>query len=94
MTSQEFFEVFCEKKNLETKHWEIVVDGTSHFIDSDFIIDLIKQTVGEEAEKAEKILRTIDIRGGDIYHFLLFLAEGYIFARTSTANKLRNIWQQ
>lgn len=81
MTNQEFFDLFFEEKKLPLVSWEIVVGETTHFIDSDFVIDLIGCIEDDdEARRIEVILRKIDTQNGDVHHFLRFLAEEYLKA--------------
>jgi hypothetical protein len=79
MTNQEFFDLFFEEKRLPLTSWEIVVGETTHYIDSDFVIDLISCIEDDdEAHQIEVILRKIDAQNGDVLHFLCFLAEEYL----------------
>lgn len=75
-----YFETFFTEKQLPYAEFEIEFNGQVHFIDNEFVIELIKGTQGKEAEAIRTTLVKIDFANGDVNHFLRHLAEGYIKA--------------
>jgi len=74
-----WFDTFLEEKNLRYTAWDIVdSNGNTHFIDSDVVIDAIKNASTEEQRKIKEIIVKIDFRNGDVNHFLQHLAQGLI----------------
>jgi predicted nuclease of restriction endonuclease-like RecB superfamily len=51
-------------------------NGTMNLIQSGNVIDVVKQTSGQERKEIENIIRKIDFANGDIHHFLRHLAQG------------------
>lgn len=74
----EYFENFFNEKEIRYEEWTIEHNGQLHFIDTDFVIELIKGTSGNEAKQIRDILIKIDFMNGNVSHFLRHLAEGYI----------------
>lgn len=74
-----YIERFFEEKELENKTFEIKHRGNTHLIDSETIIDIIKEGVshGEKKQIADTLIK-IDFANGDINHFLEHLATGYV----------------
>jgi len=71
-----FFNRFFDEKNLENRIYEVTApQGTMNFIETDMVIAKIKTTQGEEAQKIETVLRTIDFRNGNVHHFLNHIAQ-------------------
>jgi len=71
-----FFNRFFDEKNLENRIYEVVApQGTMNFIETDMVIAKIKTTQGEEAQKIETVLRTIDFKNGNVHHFLNHIAQ-------------------
>jgi len=73
-----YFERFFEEKNLSEQTYDIEHDGTLHMVESEFVIDLIKQTKGDEAKKIAQTLTEIDFHNADVHHFLKHMAKGYV----------------
>jgi hypothetical protein len=73
-----YFERFFGEKNLPLKQYEVDHNGTTHLIDSDFIIELLKETKGDVANQIQRTLIQIDFANGDVHHFLEHLANGYV----------------
>ena len=71
-----FFNRFFDEKNLENRIYEVAApQGTMNFIETDMVIAKIKTTQGEEAQKIETVLRTIDFANGNVHHFLNHIAQ-------------------
>ncbi len=71
-----FFNRFFDEKNLENRIYEVAApQGTMNFIETDMVIAKIKTTQGEEAQKIETVLRTIDFKNGNVHHFLNHIAQ-------------------
>ena len=77
-TFTKWFETFLEEKNAPIKSWEIESNGTTHFIDSDVVIEAIKTTSGQEQAQIKNTLVMIDFKNGDINHFFKHLAHGLV----------------
>jgi hypothetical protein len=77
--NQKWAERFFEEKDLPYKSFEIEHNDETHFIDNEFVIELITQhTADFELFGIISILRKIDFANGDVNHFLGHLAEGYV----------------
>ena len=68
-------EVFFEEKDLDIQCYEIEVDGWTHIITTDVVIEKILSTKGDERAQISNILLQLDICNGDIHHFLRHLAK-------------------
>jgi len=77
-TFTKWLETFLEEKNAPAKSWEIDANGTTHFIDSDVVIEAIKTTSGQEQAQIKNTLVMIDFKNGDINHFFEHLARGLV----------------
>jgi hypothetical protein len=73
-----YLETFFEEKALDERVYEIEHDEMTHFVESDFVIELIKKSSTGEQEKIAHIIRRLDFANGDIHHFLKHLATGYV----------------
>ena len=72
-----FFETFFSEKDLTDEVYTVTsANGTPNIIPSSVVIEAVKRTKGEEAQKIEAILREIDFLNGNIHHFLQHLAQG------------------
>jgi predicted DNA binding protein len=78
MTTKQYFELFFEEKDLENRIYEIEYNGQTHFVETEFVIELIKKAQLQEQKAIREKLVYIDFRNGDVHHFLQFLAEAYI----------------
>ena len=72
-------ERFFEEKQLPSVTWELTADdGTSHFINSDVVIEHIASTTIGEQNKIADVIRRIDFANGDVNDFLKHLAGALI----------------
>jgi hypothetical protein len=78
MTAPGYFERFFDEKEIDYRLWEIEGARDVHLIDSDFVVELIKGTNGQEAETIERQLTVIDFQNGDVLRYLEHLARAYI----------------
>jgi hypothetical protein len=78
MKTAKYLELFFEEKEINFEAWEIEAHGETHFIDTDFVIELIKEAPLQEQEQIVHQLRKIDFVNGNVNHFLKFLAEAYV----------------
>lgn len=79
MTVKENLKRFFEEKKLDNKLYKIEYEGITHFIESDFIVNLIlNATSPQEQKEVRNIITMIDFKNGDIHDFLKHLAKGYI----------------
>lgn len=69
---------FFKEKAIPFTQWEIEHEGQIHIIDSDFIIDCILSTEGQERHKIGSTIFSLDFRNASIVDYLKFLAECYI----------------
>jgi len=76
--TEEYFENFFAEKEIPYEEFSFDHNNNIHFIDTDFVIELIKSTKGNEAKQIRDILVGIDFRNGNVNHFLKHLAEGYV----------------
>ena len=74
-----WFDTFLEEKNLPYSSWDFIDRaGTTHFIDSDVVIETIKNASSEDQKKIKNIIVQIDFRNGDVNHFFQHLAQGIV----------------
>ena len=74
-----WFETFLEEKNLPYESWEIIdKNDTTHFIDSDVVIEAMKSASPDEKVSIKKIIIKIDFMNGDVNHFFKHLAAGIV----------------
>jgi hypothetical protein len=78
MTTKQYFESFFAEKEIAYELFEIEFAGQTHFIDTDFVIELIKKAPKGEQVQLRNTLVKIDFVNGNVNHFLKFLAESYI----------------
>ena len=86
MTNTQYFNRFFEEKDLPIVAWEFEINGTYHVINSDVVIEAIKNTCRDEAEKVRTHLRKLDFANADILKYLKYLA----YALASTNTELRS----
>lgn len=75
---QKYFDLFFDEKQLPYELFEIEHQGQMHFIDTDFVIELIKGAPAAEQKQIRNTLVKIDFANGNVNHFLKFLAEAYV----------------
>lgn len=68
-------EKFFEEKEIPYTEWEIEHEGQTNFINSDFIIQSILKTKGDERTKIAGTLFKLDFHHAAIVPYLKFLAE-------------------
>jgi len=74
-----WFDTFLEEKNLPYVAWEIVDRaGMTHFIDSDVVIETIKNAPAGDQKKIKEMIVKIDFHNGDVNHFFRHLAQGLV----------------
>lgn len=78
MKFKDWLETFLEEKKVPNKTFTIEFEGNTHIINSEQVIDLIRQASHSEQVKIKDILVKIDFKNGDINHFLEHLAKGYL----------------
>lgn len=67
---------FFAEKDFEIRTYEINVNGNTHLIGTDVVIEAIHRTQGAERDGVVNILRQLDFRNGDFHHFFKHLATG------------------
>jgi hypothetical protein len=75
---KKYFENFFAEKEIAYELFEIDHAGQTHFIDTDFVIELIKTAPQNEQMQLRNTLVKIDFANGNVKHFLKFLAEAYV----------------
>ena len=79
MTTQAYINQFFEEKEIPFQLFTIEdKTGTTHFLDTDVVIESIKNTSESEQTKIANVLRQIDYKNGSVVHFLKFLAHGLV----------------
>jgi hypothetical protein len=74
-----WFDTFLDEKNLPYASWEITDRaGTVHFIDSDVVIEAIKNAPAQEQKEIKNIIVKIDFHNGDENYFFRHLAHGIV----------------
>ena len=76
--AQKYLEVFFEEKEIKYESWDITHNDQFHIIDTDFVIELIKNASASEQDQISNTLRKIDFINGNINNFLKFLAEAFV----------------
>ena len=71
----DFITTFFAEKDLDDRIYEVENDGTLNLISTADVIERIGFTSGDERQKIENILRELDLRNGDVHHFLAHLAQ-------------------
>ncbi len=75
----DWFDRFLDEKSLPYVSWEIAdKTGIIHFIDSDVVVESIKNTSTTEHANIKDILVKIDFHDGDVNHFFHHLATGLV----------------
>lgn len=79
MQVQEYITRFFEEKHIPYQTFQIEdKTGTTHFLDTDVVIEAIKTTQGTEQNQIANVLRKIDFKNGNVNHFLKYLAHGLV----------------
>jgi hypothetical protein len=74
-----YIEVFFEEKEINYEAFEIMDQNEMlHLIDTDVVIEAIKNAPEREKEQIANQLRRIDFANKNVNHFLKFLAEQFI----------------
>lgn len=74
-----FLVTFFTEKDLPEVTWELTDDaGDTHFISNTVVLEALVTAPAHEVAKIENIIRQIDIRNGDVNHFLQHLAGALI----------------
>jgi hypothetical protein len=74
-----YFDRFFEEKDLPYQEWEIEdKDGLTHFIDSEVVIEAIKNAPENEQAAIETMLTKIDFVNGDVLDYLHHLAKALV----------------
>lgn len=84
-----WFDTFLDEKNLPHTAWEFSAsNGTTHFIDTNVVIEMIRNTNSDEQRKTKYIIVQIDFHNGDVIHFFRHLAEGIVHQYQEKAETL------
>jgi hypothetical protein len=75
-----WLDTFMTEKNLPIRTYEIEWNGQAHFVESDFVVELAKQSSDSEKSFIKQTIVKIDFMNGDVHHFLEHLANAYVRA--------------
>jgi hypothetical protein len=79
MSTKVTLKKFFEEKGLDSRTYEVSRKDTTHFVESEFLIDVIvNHTPPVEQEKILDTIVKIDFQNGDVHHFLKHLATAYV----------------
>ena len=68
---------FFDEKDLDEVLYEVESEsGVLNLIPTSMVVAAILQSTGSERAKIENILLQLDLRNGDLHHFLRHLAKG------------------
>jgi len=68
---------FFNEKALDERMYEVTAPGgTVNFIYTSAVVERILSTTGHERQQISSILLQLDVRNGDVHHFLAHLAQG------------------
>ena len=77
-----WFQTFLDEKNLSYRSWEITdAEGTWHLIDSDVVIEAIKNAPAHEQKSIKSTIVRIDFVNGDVLDFFHHLAKALVAMR-------------
>jgi hypothetical protein len=70
-------QTFFNEKALDERMYEVTAPGgTVNFIYTSAVVERILSTTGHERQQISSILLQLDVRNGDVHHFLAHLAQG------------------
>lgn len=78
MKADQYLKMFFAEKQINYQQYEIICDGTTHIIDSDFVIDAIRNTTINEQQSIASVLRRLDFFNQPINPFLKRLAQAIV----------------
>lgn len=76
--TDKYLKAFFEEKEIQFEQWEIYHNDQLHLIDTDVVIEAIKNAPESEKIQVRNTLVRIDFANGNVNHFLKFLAEAFI----------------
>lgn len=75
-----WIDTFMTEKDLPIRTYEIEWNGQTHFVESDFVVSVAKQSSDNEKRFIRDTITKIDFMNGDVHHFLNHLATAYVRA--------------
>lgn len=85
--AQSYLTRFFEEKVINYQMWTLTdKNGTSHIIDTDVMIDAVKNAHPRYQVPIARQLIKIDFANGDVRHFLKYLAQGLIDNKFAKGN--------
>lgn len=78
---QKWLKTYFEEKEIPFNVLTIEVNGETHLINTEVVIDLILQAPEHEAQTIAPMIRKIDFHNGDLVPFLAHLAKCFIHTR-------------
>jgi len=83
-----WFDTFLDEKNLQHKSWTIKdKNGTDNFINSEVVIESIKNSPSNEQKSIKDMLIKIDFKNGNVMDYFKHLATGLINLRLGESFK-------
>jgi hypothetical protein len=76
--AEKYIKDFFNEKEIPYELFEIKHNNMMHFMDTENVIDLIRNAPPHEKREIQKILIRIDFRNGNVNDFLKHLATSYI----------------
>lgn len=76
---EKWLRTFIEEKGLNEGYiFEVEHQGTIHFVEFDFLINVIVNSSKAEKEQIKRNIVMIDFKNGDVMHFFNYLASAYV----------------
>lgn len=73
-----FYRRMVEEKGMINEGFRVVVDGVTHYMSVEFVIELIENASTDEQRKIKSTFSSIDFYNGDLMHYIKFLAKAFI----------------
>ena len=80
MTFSKWLDTFMSEKNLPDRIFEIEHGGDVHMVESDYVVELAKQSSPQEQSFIKETIVKIDFMNGNVHHFFEHLARCYVQA--------------
>ena len=68
---------FFDEKDLDDQVYEVASpNGTINYISTSDVIWMLKMSEGNARHSIQRVLHELDLRNGDVHHFLKHMAQG------------------
>jgi hypothetical protein len=71
-----WFDTFLEEKDLPFESFEVEANGMTHIMDTDVIIETIKNCNAKEQKGIKDMIVRIDFANGNVNHYFKHLGQG------------------